>query len=126
MTGSWNEQSSQSKHLPGGIEVLGSCFLFCFVLFFLVATHGQIQDLVVFYQSYSHHFERCYPLSSFSSTAFCLFECIFHLGVLLNTEFGVHEQKVSIQELNVVFIYNASRRSLHYTLVSIMLFFACL
>ena len=52
----------------------------------------------MFYQSYSHHLERCYPLSSFSSTAFCLLECLFHLVVLLNTEFGVHDQKVSIQE----------------------------
>ena len=69
-----------------------------FVFFFLVATHGQIQDLVVFYQSYSHHLERCYPLSSFSSTAFCVFECIFHLVVSLDPEFGVHDQKVSIQE----------------------------
>ena len=90
----WTVQSI--KHLPGGTEVLGSCFLFVF--FFLVATHGQIQNLVAFYQSYSHHLERCYPLSSFSSTAFCVFECIFHLVVSLDPEFGVHDQKVSIQE----------------------------
>ena len=83
-----------------GMNSLVSRELFFVSLFlcFWVATHGQIEDLVLFYQSYSHHLERCYPLSSSSSTAFCLFECLFHLVVLLNTEFGVHDQKVSIQE----------------------------
>ena len=48
MTGSWNEQSSQSKHLPGGIEVLGSCFLFCFVFFFQLRRMGKFRTWLCF------------------------------------------------------------------------------
>lgn len=57
--------------------------------------NGQIQDLLVFYQSYSaylHHLVRCSLLSSFLFTVFCVVSCI-HLSVVLDTEFEAPEPK---------------------------------
>ena len=33
------------------------------------------------------------------STVFCVFGCIFHLGVVPNTEFRAHNQTLSLQKL---------------------------
>ena len=57
--------------------------------------NGQIQDLLVFYQSYSaylHHLVRCSLLSSFLFTVFWVVSCI-HLSVVLDTEFEAPESK---------------------------------
>ena len=43
--------------------------------------HGQIQGLFVFYQSYSHHLVRCYPLTSFPSTLYFVNLAIFFTWV---------------------------------------------
>ena len=49
---------------------------------------GEIQNLV-----------RFYPLSSFPSTAFCVFGCIFHLvDVVPDTECGAHNQNISLRK----------------------------
>ena len=53
------------------------------------AIHGQIQGLLVFYQSYSHHLVRWYPLWNPLSRQLYFagkFGCIFHLGVVLDIE----------------------------------------
>lgn len=65
--------------------------------------NGQIQDLLVFYQSYLaylHHLVRCYLLSSFLFTVFCVFCCIFHLSVVLDTEFEAPESKHKPSEMS--------------------------
>ena len=47
-----------------------------------ISMHGQIQDLLGFYQSYSHHLVRCYPLTwSFPSTLYFVNLAIFFTWV---------------------------------------------
>ena len=57
----------------------------------------SFQVLLVFYQPYSLHLVRRFFF--FQSTVFCVFGCIFHLGVVPNTEFRAHSRKLSLQKL---------------------------
>ena len=40
-------------------------------------------------------------ISSFPLTVFCVFDCIFHLGVALDTEFGAHDRENEPSEISV-------------------------
>ena len=60
---------------------------------------AKFRTCLCFFQPHSHHLVRFYPLSSFPSTAFCVFGCIFHLvDVVPDTGFGAHNQKISLRK----------------------------
>ena len=60
--------------------------------------HGQIQDFLVFYQSYSHHLVRCYPLTSFPSTLYFVNLAIFFTWVsCLTPNLGLLIEKLPVR-----------------------------